>query len=885
MNALDEVIKWANNDLQPWQADAVRRLLASDSLSEDDIAELVYFVKMQFGLPCVQKETKPIPPKKGEVSGAGTTESSLILQSITCKENVNAIPNGTKLPIGHEGLTIIYGENGAGKSGFARTLKRACNARDKNEALLGNVYSSQFKTASKVIFSIKDNDSLETDIEWIEGTKNSELSKISVFDSKCARILLDKKNEFQYKPYGTHVFEELVSVLKTVKLNIEKEKPKTNKPVIEKIRPGTSAESFYDTLSSKTTDQELLRYSLWNESEDNELHLLIEWGDENKRSNFKQKIDTNKGVVKKFVSIMKDMRHLRFQLRMHAKETVNIAITNFTSAQNAHKHAKLSASNEKFPLSGVRSDMWKILYEAAEKYSTEEAYIGSEFPNIGNEAKCVLCMQELSETAKERLQKFSYYMIDETEKTLRKAKSIIETSKSHFNSLQIKSKSDIDALLIEIQQSKSSISSHIVNVFDSLRSAKAEIQSGLNNMTLIDCHNDVVIDCSEILTWLKSIQKETREIEKLQDPEKTQKNEQRGRELLSKKKVVERFNEIKKYVSDLKLIDKYDNCIGSLDGRSISTKGKSIINSLCTPELKQALNEEFEKLNIHSLKICIKASGSNGITQHELEISGAQGKQSPSDILSEGEQKVVSIAGFFAELHVANHACPIVFDDPVTSVDHIYKRKIAERIALESKLRQVIVFTHDIVFLMELEKILSELPNSKLAVITVRKKNGIPGCVDSGKPWNTMQVKERFTYLNDSINTFKDLETTNQIEYDNEAANWYCLLRETWESMVEESLFNGVIKRFGYEIKTQSIKEIEITDDDYAEIEKHMGKSSEWMYGHDKSKALDVHRPPISELRDDLSAARNFIKQVNNRKVAIRERRKLAMTPQRPQMG
>ena len=235
MNALDEVIKWANNDLQPWQADAVRRLLASDSLSEDDIAELVYFVKMQFGLPCVQKETKPIPPKKGEVSGAGTTESSLILQSITCKENVNAIPNGTKLPIGHEGLTIIYGENGAGKSGFARTLKRACNARDKNEALLGNVYSSQFKTASKVIFSIKDNDSLETDIEWIEGTKNSELSKISVFDSKCARILLDKKNEFQYKPYGTHVFEELVSVLKTVKLSIEKEKPKTNKPVIEKI--------------------------------------------------------------------------------------------------------------------------------------------------------------------------------------------------------------------------------------------------------------------------------------------------------------------------------------------------------------------------------------------------------------------------------------------------------------------------------------------------------------------------------------------------------------------------------------------------------------------------------------------------------------------------
>ena len=56
-----------------------------------------------------------------------------------------------------------------------------------------------------------------------------------------------------------------------------------------------------------------------------------------------------------------------------------------------------------------------------------------------------------------------------------------------------------------------------------------------------------------------------------------------------------------------------------------------------------------------------------------------------------------------AELKVANRECPIVFDDPVCSLDHNYRDKIAKRLVEEAKSRQVIVFTHDIAFLIELE--------------------------------------------------------------------------------------------------------------------------------------------------------------------------------------
>lgn len=887
MNALDEIIKWANESLPPWQADAVRRLLISDSLDDNDIEELVYFVKNIYGLPCAKsiKNIQPKPPKPGEVSGSGASESSLILKRITCEKNVNAIPDGTSLPIGHEGLTIIYGENGTGKSGFARTLKKACNAKDKNEPLLGNVYASTFKTPSKVLFSIQENDAQEKAIEWTEGGKSETLSKISVFDSKCARILLDKRNEFQYKPYGTEIFEELVNTLRSIKAKIELEKPKPNKPIIDALHQGTNAKTFYDNLSSDTKEQEISKYSSWTEDNEQELRLLIEWKSKNERENCKLRIATNKGIIKKFIAIIKDIRKIRFFQKKCVIDDVNNAINNCISAEKAHKYAMQTASDEKFPLNGVRSNMWKILYDAAEKYSKEVAYKKHEFPYTGPEARCVFCMQELSEEAKTRLSKFSSYMTDETEKTLQTSKKIIERHKLDFNSIPIKTKNEIDSLLIEIKQTQPKIASKIVSAYDSLRSTNERIQEGLKNLTLIDSNIDLTFDGSEIFLWLKSLRKDALKLEEMQKPEEAEKNEQREKELSSLKILCGRSAEIKKYISDLQLSAKYDRCLNSIDSRSISIKGKNIVASLCTPELELALKEEFQKLNIHSLNIRIKASGSNGVIQHEFEISGAQGNQCPSEILSEGEQKAVSIAGFFAELQVANHSCPIVFDDPVTSLDHIYKEKIAERIANESTKRQVIVFTHDVVFLMELQKKLSDISNSKLTVITLRKKNGIPGYVDSTKPWNTRTVKERFEYLDESIGSFKELEQTDQKKYDEEAAHWYCLLRETWETIVEESLFNGVIKRFGYGIKTQSIQEIAIEDNDYATIEKYMGKASEWMSGHDRAKILDIHRPSIKEIKEDLSTAREFVKQIKNRKNITGQRRKESTTPQMPSIG
>src|SRR3546814_7865490 len=68
----------------------------------------------------------------------------------------------------------------------------------------------------------------------------------------------------------------------------------------------------------------------------------------------------------------------------------------------------------------------------------------------------------------------------------------------------------------------------------------------------------------------------------------------------------------------------------------------------------------------------------------------------------------VALAAFLTELATAQHKSALVFDDPVTSLDHRWREKVADRLVEESATRQIIVFTHDMVFVNDLHDKRSE---------------------------------------------------------------------------------------------------------------------------------------------------------------------------------
>ncbi len=158
MAALESIIAWAESGLPEWQSDAVRRLLVQDALTEDDRKDLLLMLKALHGLlPDGTTSPKPQPLHKGMVSGASKSKVNVILKAVKGLRSINKIPDGSVLQFGHKGITTIYGENGSGKSGYARVLKRACRARDTKERILPNVYSSDAVPPAKATFKLSVN--------------------------------------------------------------------------------------------------------------------------------------------------------------------------------------------------------------------------------------------------------------------------------------------------------------------------------------------------------------------------------------------------------------------------------------------------------------------------------------------------------------------------------------------------------------------------------------------------------------------------------------------------------------------------------------------------------------------------------------------------------
>ncbi|MBK6737940.1 MAG: hypothetical protein IPG64_08455 [Haliea sp.] len=78
---------------------------------------------------------------------------------------------------------------------------------------------------------------------------------------------------------------------------------------------------------------------------------------------------------------------------------------------------------------------------------------------------------------------------------------------------------------------------------------------------------------------------------------------------------------------------------------------------------------EFTAMGIGHIKTKLKERNVRGKMFHQL-LLDLPTTNRIDEILSEGEQRAIALGSFFAELALANHKCAIIFDDPVSSLDH-----------------------------------------------------------------------------------------------------------------------------------------------------------------------------------------------------------------------
>ncbi len=866
MALLNKILSWTQT-LPKWQSDAARRLLQQErGLSEDDYAELFSLLKAGHGLPNPD-DLQPVPLATNHLPANINAGETIILKEMSALTHVNRIAPNQSLAFSKVGMSVIYGGNGTGKSGYVRVMKQACRCRDQLETVHTNANdlasANQTPTAKFTIEKQGKDDVLD----WERGQSAPDaLSMISVFDERCARSYLTAEQDVAYLPYGLDIVESLANNVipeLTRRLNAEISSIDTNVYSFNHLIGETEVGKLISKLSARTNPKTIETLGSLLEDEEKRITDL---------NNALAEADpmAKAGELKRFVSRLKNLAaSIKKQSRWvddDAVQKLKKLDDEVVAAELAEKNAALALQAGENLLPGTGEQLWKTLFEAARKYSTQTAYPEHEFPHTGDDALCPLCQSSLDE-AGERLNRFEQYIKDDVAK-------VANEKRKNLNDIRKK----IENADLAIAMDKD-LSGEISLLDETIVQAITAYQSSINDKKqwMIDALDSHKWDGSpelsdnpaqEVRKLAAQKLREARTFIKASDVEHKKKLALEYDELVARQNLKKSLQGVLDLIERMKKVAALKKCKNDLKTTPISNKSKELASEAVTKELQNALDIEFANLGVGHIKTTLKERSDKGKIFHQILLELPTSKKL-DEILSEGEQRAIALGAFLAELSLANHSCGIVFDDPVSSLDHWRRQHVARRFVEEAKKRQVIIFTHDTSFLGQLR---DEIEDTQIlhSLQYLEWRADEAGYVVNGLPWDHQGYKDRI----DTLEKAKNKLAKNWPVYPNEKdareiCGLYNLLRATIERVIQDVIFNGVIKRYRDWIVVGNLSEVVGFDNlEFTAIEKLHKRSCNIVDAHDSSSAKNATVPTPTELSTDIQDLKTVIDTIKDRRKA-----------------
>ncbi|MGH8250520.1 MAG: AAA family ATPase [Steroidobacteraceae bacterium] len=863
MTVLQEILEWSQ-DRPPWQRDALRRLVMNGELSDDDILILSAICKSAHGLA---EQPEIIPLTKDHLPERGAGSAPVALVSIFHHQGVNALAEGQTLKFASN-LTVVYGDNAAGKTGYIRILKSACRARGQ-EKILGNVASGAAPPAPVVAIKYKVGTE-NNPREWAGAGEDDFISRVSVFDSQCAAVYLTEKTDVAFRPFGLDLFDKLAKACKAVRGKLESEQRALTSNALATLQAqlpeGTAAARLLANISSLTkpeTVQTLARLSKEDEARLTLLEKSLLDLQANDPEKLIQQLTLRAGRAQSLA------RHLKENEATLSADAVTSVFDARTEGRRKSEEAKRlrAATFSDEMLGGTGSEQWSVLWEAARRFSQELAYQGQEFPVVEKGAHCVLCQQDLDHAARHRLQQFEAFVASTTERELRQVRETFARLRKTFTDLKTSNEA-IDETLKEIRIENEAAADAIAAALAANENRRMAVVLALTD------DKDLAADCpalavvareadalaDQIAERAKTLRSSATDETRMRMTAEAQ--ELRARKLLAKHEriVLDDIERKKKYAA-------YGICIDETRTQAITQKSTAVTRTAVTQRLKKSFQDELGTLAFRHIEVELKeVGGAEGVLYHKLILTRAPGVELPK-VVSEGEQRCLSIAAFFAELSTADDPSGIVFDDPVSSLDYKWREGVARRLVEEAKTRQVIVFTHDIVFLLLLKQLSEDQGVEQLDQHVRYLSKGAGVCAEE-LPWVALKVSKRIGHLRKLLQDAEKLHRDgHQGAYEREASMIYGYLREAWERGIEEVLLGGVVERFRPGVQTLHVADIaDITADDCKAVESAMTKCSKWLPGHDQAAAARADIPEPDALKADIDALETWADAIRRRR-------------------
>lgn len=794
-----------------------------------------------------------------DLPGGGTSGACVRLRSVTPLEHVNALLDGQCLTLAPTGITVVYGDNASGKSGYARMLKQVVHARVREEVLT-DVFEDRTGDEPSALISYDVDNTLHEDT-W-PGDTDPVLRQVGYYDHACGEAYITRDSAVSYRPSMLVLFDRLIELCDAVKVELDLLLAENTqaKVVLPAVPEGTPIHTFFAGLSGKTKQQAIDEALEVPADVDEQIMALADEEARLRATDPARERTRLTDLATKLTIVRTHLVSLGTKLSNDIDEKLREAQEKAAD----HREAANLASSASFgaePLTGVGSETWRSMWEAARRYSAAEAYEGREFPATEADDRCVLCQQTLSGPARDRLHRFHQFMAEDTERLATDSQRALEALVEAVRGVDPEP-TNVAVALATVEASDPGLAEkcrEAIGAFKLRREALLELYGGeeVEILAVPDAPVDALQTASETATS---------EASTINDAEFRQTVEglaARRAELEGRQTAGAARNYIMREVARLAERLKIEAARKQTDTSGITRKSTELARDHVTAVILDRFTRESHDLKLERVTLD-HPGGKKGQLMQRPTLLAAKQDADIDAVLSEGEQTALGLAGFLTEVYFDETKSAIVLDDPVTSLDHIRRSHVASRLCEFARDRQVTVFTHDLTFVGDLRKAAEELGVSFTERAVERHGDGSIGMCRDHHPWKAKDAKARLGQLDADLARIKTNKARwDSVTYEREVAEWAGNLSETWERIISMEIVNQVVDKGTSELRPKMFRVLaRITDVDDREFRSSYGRCSKWLRRHDKSTDTNYVAPEVDELEGELTLVKSWFDRV-----------------------
>jgi hypothetical protein len=422
---------WAAKELRYWEQAALEKISRQGELTKDDLHELVQYFIEDAGLA-------PIPPDRPSLSLlqniiAEAEQVPCRLNRIFNLRNVNALPEGQEIRFGPQ-LTLLFGNNGAGKSGYARALGSAGFARGERK-VLPNASGLESKKGTQADIEISYSSGKKV-VTWTEGKRCPELSGFYVFEGGSLTAHLTGSNPLSYTPGGLSLLTTLAEGTDLVRENI--------RILIEKCEESHNFQAFFDgdsqaknhlaNLDAQTDLDALEKLAQLTPEEKTTCAALEREIAELKLLNISKQVEKRRQEIRDLGNLIQALQRAQAELGESVVAEVFDLINKLRSCREAMERSGINQF-EFQPFSQIGTDAWRQFVTAAKVLADSEGTRGAAYPRPGD--PCLLCRQTLSDEAIDLIERLWAFLSSDAQTQLSRAESACATKARHLDRLNL----------------------------------------------------------------------------------------------------------------------------------------------------------------------------------------------------------------------------------------------------------------------------------------------------------------------------------------------------------------------------------------------------------------------------------------------------------------